>query len=82
MWGTSAVRALVCDLKGTVHGAASRDLATPASAGALREQDAEEWWGATCAALREAIAKLPAEAIGALAADATSGTIVQVDRGA
>ena len=78
--GTSAVRALVCDLQGTVRGAASRDLATPASAGALREQAPEEWWRATCAALRAATANLPAEAICAVAVDATSGTIVQVDR--
>ncbi len=79
--GTSAVRALACDLQGTVHAAAAAELQPVRSAGAAREQDAEDWWRGVCAVLRQVTAQVGAEAITTVAVDATSGTIVPVDRG-
>jgi sugar (pentulose or hexulose) kinase len=77
--GTSAVRALVCDLRGGVRGAGSCALAPVRADGVRREQDAEDWWRGVCTALRQAVKDLPPDAIAAVSVDATSGTIVAVD---
>lgn len=77
--GTSAVRVLVCDLAGAVVSNGGVDLPAPRVTGARREQDAEGWWRAVCAALRAALRAAPAEAIRSVCVDATSGTIVLVD---
>jgi sugar (pentulose or hexulose) kinase len=77
--GTSAVRVLVCTLTGDVRGSGSCALAPVHVNGLRREQDSEDWWRAVRAALRQAVAGIPPEAIAAVSVDATSGTIVAVD---
>jgi sugar (pentulose or hexulose) kinase len=78
--GTSAVRALLCTLDGAVVSAASADFTPTRTDGPRREQDADEWWRATCAALRAALARIEPARVRAVAVDATSGTIVMVNR--
>ncbi len=53
--GTGGVRALVCDVLGTVHGrgAAPHPLAAPRPGWA--EQDPAQWWAATAAAVAQAL---------------------------
>ena len=77
--GTSAVRVLLCSLTGEVRGAGSSALAPVRTDGVRREQDAEDWWRGVCAAARQALGGVRAEAIAAVSVDATSGTIVAVD---
>lgn len=78
--GTSAVRVLICDLRGRVAATAAWDLAPVQVAGNRREQDPEDWWRAVCTALRQALAQVDAAAVRAVAVDATSGTILLIDR--
>ncbi len=78
--GTSAVRVMVCDLAGAVVSGASVDLPAPRVDGLRREQDAEGWWAAAAAALRAALRAVNADAVRVICVDATSGTIVLVDR--
>lgn len=55
--GTSGTKALVCDLKGKVLGAATaeHDISSPQSG--WSEQDPEQWWQATIQAARAAMSK-------------------------
>jgi D-ribulokinase len=78
--GTTAVRVMVCDLQGKVRTSASRFLKPVQGTNGRREQDARDWWEAVRSALREATSALDSKAIGALSVDATSGTVVLVDR--
>lgn len=78
--GTSAVRVLVCTLAGDVRASGTCTLTPVRVDGLRREQDADDWWRAVCAALRQAVASVPAAAIAAVSVDATSGTFVPVDR--
>lgn len=78
--GTSAVRVLICTLTGDVRATGTCALAPVQVNGLRREQDAEDWWHAVCAALKQAVASVPAAAIAAVSVDATSGTFVPVDR--
>jgi D-ribulokinase len=73
--GTQSVRALVVDSHGQVAAAGSRELHSRRSE-ERHEQDPEEWWRATAEACREALAKVDARRVGAVACDSTSGTIV------
>jgi xylulokinase len=54
--GTSAVKVLVQDAKGRALAKASRSYPTFSPKPGWSEQAPDEWWGATCEALREAVA--------------------------
>ena len=64
---------------GKVVGAGTGPL-TGHRSGARHEQDPEAWWRAVAAAASAAMETVPAEAVRGVAVDATSGTIVLVDR--
>jgi xylulokinase len=55
--GTSGVRALVCDEKGTVLATASAPHPSYAPRPLWSEQNPEDWWAATCRAMRQALAE-------------------------
>ena len=78
--GTQSVRAMAVSAMGEVLGLGSQPL-TSHRDGARHEQEPEEWWTATAAACRVAMADLPRENIRGLAVDATSGTVLLVDDG-
>jgi len=77
--GTQSVRAVAVSETGGVRGQGSYPL-TGWRDGARHEQDPEDWWQATAAACRAALAGWPASSIRGLAVDATSGTILLVER--
>ena len=77
--GTQSARALAVTANGEVVGAGSRPLNSRRS-GTRHEQDPEEWWLAIAAASAEALQTVPARAVRGVAVDATSGSIVLVDR--
>ena len=76
--GTQTVRVMAVSETGEVLGLAAQPL-TSFRDGARHEQEPEEWWSATAAACRAALADLPRENIRGLAVDATSGTVLLVD---
>jgi len=83
--GTSGVRCLVIDEAGRTAAQAGSPLPAPKMTGLRHEQDAELWWESTTEAVRKVCRELTEnggrpENIVALAVDATSGTIVPVDR--
>lgn len=77
--GTQGVRAELVDGAGAVVGAGSASLRHDRRGGARHEQDPAEWWTASCAAVRAAVAGLGARRLGAVAVDSTSGTFVLQD---
>ena len=77
--GTQSARALAVTADGEVVGAGMRPL-TSRRSGPRHEQDPEEWWQAIAAASSEAMQTVPAGTLRGVAVDATSGTIVLVDR--
>ena len=77
--GTQSARALAVTASGEIVGAGTQPL-TSRRSGARHEQDPEAWWHAIAAASSEAMQTVPAEAVRGVAVDATSGTIVLVDR--
>lgn len=76
--GTQGVRAMAVDAAGRVHGSGAATL-TGVRDGVRHEQNPLDWWNAAAAAIKAAIANLPADRIAGVAVDATSGTIVLVD---
>jgi xylulokinase len=83
--GTSGVRCLVVDEAGHIVARGSSPLPAPKIEGSRHEQDAELWWACTVEALKGACRDLKVnggrpENILALCMDATSGTIVPVDK--
>lgn len=76
--GTQSVRAMAVSTNGGGLGLGSQAL-TSHRDGARHEQEPEEWWTATAAACRVAMADLPRENIRGLAVDATSGTVLLAD---
>ncbi len=75
--GTQGVRAVVADRDGTVLGAGVAAMSGDVRDGSHHEQDPDEWWSALVAAVRAAIGQAGDRVrIGALALDATSGTVV------
>ncbi|MFI0479790.1 FGGY-family carbohydrate kinase [Actinomadura sp. 9N215] len=76
--GTQGVRALAVTASGGVAGSGSRKL-TGRRDGPRHEQDPEDWWTALSAACRQALADVPAQAVQAVAVDATSGTVLLTD---
>ncbi|HWC79308.1 MAG TPA: FGGY family carbohydrate kinase [Pseudonocardiaceae bacterium] len=77
--GTQGVRAVVLDDAGTQLGSGSAALPPGHRTGAQHEQDPHAWWPALAAATRAALTELPGRTIGALALDATSGTVLIQD---
>jgi sugar (pentulose or hexulose) kinase len=77
--GTQSARAMVVTASGRVAGSGSRPLASRRD-GPRHEQDPGAWWEALAAACRDALAPLAAGCVQAVAACATSGTILLVDR--
>jgi sugar (pentulose or hexulose) kinase len=77
--GTQSVRALAVADDGTPLAAASRPL-TSHRDGLRHEQDPEQWWSATAAALAEVTASIASRtgtrAVGGVAVCATSGTVL------
>ncbi|OHV43453.1 FGGY family carbohydrate kinase [Pseudofrankia sp. BMG5.36] len=77
--GTQSVRALAVLDDGTVVGSGSAGLASHRD-GPRHEQDPEQWWQAVGTACRHALADVAPQAVRAVAVDATSGTVLLVDR--
>lgn len=83
--GTSGAKAVVVDQTGRIVARGSAVLPAPTIDGPKREQDANLWWTAAEEALTAALADhrrqgLESREIAAIAVDATSGTVVPVDR--
>jgi len=84
--GTSGVKTVAVDIRGSVLARGAAALPAPTSVGPNREQDADLWWKAAASALHGLVADVrgaggdPANIV-ALAVDGTSGTIVPVDAG-
>lgn len=76
--GTQSVRATAVDAGGAVHGAGSAPLTSDRD-GPRHEQDPEQWWQAVTVACRQALVDVPADAVRAVAVDATSGTVLLTD---
>lgn len=76
--GTQSVRAMAVSATGAVLGLGSQRL-TSHRDGVRHEQEPEEWWTATTAACRLALADSPGENVRAVAVDATSGTVLLMD---
>jgi sugar (pentulose or hexulose) kinase len=77
--GTQSVRALAVTADGTVAGSGSRPLHGRRD-GPRHEQDPDDWWRAVGAAGREALRDVDPAAVRGVAVDATSGTVLLVDR--
>jgi sugar (pentulose or hexulose) kinase len=77
--GTSGVRAVAVDASGKILALGSAILPATKATGARREQSPEDWWNGCRTALDELSQKLDLSAAGAIAVDATSGTILPVD---
>ncbi|WP_233159595.1 FGGY-family carbohydrate kinase [Pseudonocardia sp. MH-G8] len=77
--GTQGVRAVLVDGSGDVVGTGSAPLQRDVREGERHEQDPAEWWSATCAATRAALAGRGGRPVGGVSIDATSGTLVVQD---
>ena len=78
--GTQGVRVVAVDGSGAVLGSGSAPLHGDHRSGNRHEQDPHEWWASLCAASRACLTGLPGRHVGAVAIDATSGTVVVQDR--
>jgi xylulokinase len=78
--GTSQVKALLCASDGTVlgQGLAGYQVSTPRPGWA--EADAEQWWHATCTAVRSAVGPVPAEVVGLAVVGQMHGLILVTER--
>jgi D-ribulokinase len=77
--GTQGVRAVLVDGAGRVLGNGSAPLRRDVRGGDRHEQDPAEWWSATCAATRAALAERGGRPLGGVSIDSTSGTLVVQD---
>lgn len=77
--GTQSVRAIAVSDTGQTLGKGSHLLVSRRD-GPRHEQDPEDWWRAVVSSCCAALAGLPAPAIRGVAVDATSGTILLVDK--
>jgi len=77
--GTSGVRALAVDRHGKVLGSGSAKLPPTLIAGQRREQHPDDWWYGLQAACRALGKQVDLSGAGAVALDATSGTILPIN---
>ena len=77
--GTQSVRALAVTGAGAVLGSSTEKLISR-RAGPRHEQDPERWWHAVAAASREALHTIAPASVRGVAVDATSGTVLLIDR--
>ncbi|MET7966312.1 FGGY family carbohydrate kinase [Micromonospora sp. NPDC005305] len=77
--GTQSVRALAVTGRGVAVGMGSAPL-TSHRDGDRHEQDPRQWWAAVSAAARAALAGVAPASVRGVAVDATSGTVLLVDR--
>ena len=80
--GTSSVKAVLVDPRGTVHAVGHAEYPLHHIRPAWVEQDPEDWWRGTCQAVREALAKVPqgAERVLGLAVSCQAPTLLALDR--
>ena len=74
--GTQGIRAVVVDSTGEILGSGACPLRSDRRDWPRHEQDPTEWWTALCTATRGAMAQVANRAIGGVAIDSTSGTIL------
>ncbi|MEM2002521.1 MAG: FGGY family carbohydrate kinase [Candidatus Methanomethylicaceae archaeon] len=77
--GTQGVRMAAYDLEGRLIGLAYRDYKTYYPAPGMAKQDPEEWWDAVRSCMREIRTEYPSISVVAIAASATSSTVLAVD---
>ena len=79
--GTTGVKALLCERDGTVLAQAGQEYPTTFAQPGWAEQDPDAWWEATCAVVRQVIARsgARAEAVAAIGVSCQAPTLVAVD---
>jgi xylulokinase len=80
--GTSSVKAVLLDLRGNLCAVCQAEYPLHHIRPAWVEQDPEDWWQATCKAIREALAKVPhgPERVLGLAVSSQAPTLLPLDR--
>ena len=80
--GTSSVKAVLLDLHGNLCSTGQAEYPLHHIRSGWVEQDPEDWWQATCKAIRETLAKVPhgAERVLGLAASSQAPTLLPLDR--
>jgi xylulokinase len=78
--GTSQVKALLCAPDGTALGRGRAGYQVAAPRPGWAEADPEDWWQATCAAVRAAVGPTPAEVAGLAVAGQMHGLILSTER--
>ncbi len=80
--GTSACKVAVFDVEGHVLAQSTQPYAVYYPQPGWAEQDAQEWWGAICAGIREVLAcgEVSAEAVCGVGVDGQSWSAIPVDR--
>ena len=80
--GTQSARVGLCDIKGNLICTASKAYKTRYPQPGWAEQDSNDWWQSICQASRECIQKinLNSHVIEGISFDATSSTVLMVDR--
>jgi len=78
--GTSGCRVAAIDAAGRLQDESRAPLAAPIRRNGGVEQSPEAWWEALETALTALLARIPPQAVRALALDATSGTVLAMDR--
>ena len=79
--GTSSIKAVLLDLRGNLCASSSAEYPTHHLRTGWVEQNPEDWWQATCKAIREALAKVEngPERILGLAASSQAPTLLPLD---
>ncbi len=77
--GTSAVKAVLCDTNGRVLGTGVQEFPTQYVRPGWVEQHPEDWWRATCDAIRAAIRDANIESIAAVCVSSQAPAMVPVD---
>ena len=80
--GTSSVKAVLLDLRGNLCAVCQAEYPLHHIRPAWVEQDPQDWWQATCQAIREALAKVPhaPERVLGLAVSSQAPTLLPLDR--
>ena len=80
--GTSSVKAVLLDLRGNLCAVCQAEYPLHHIRPAWVEQDPEDWWRATCQAVREALSKVPhgPERVLGLAVSSQAPTLLALDR--